>query len=63
MQMREIASQKKLAMTGEDQRDRVAKEARDDGYTAGILRFKAIQAIFGLTLILTYLSQTPQPKN
>ena len=50
-------------MTGADQRDRVVKEARDDGCTAEILRFKAVQPIFVLTLILTYLSQTPQPKN
>ena len=49
-------------MTGADQRDRVAKEARNDGSTADILSFKAIQPIFGLTLFLTYLSQTPQPK-
>ena len=27
----EIASQMKVAMTGAEQRDRVAKEARDDG--------------------------------
>jgi len=30
---REIASQERLAMTGADQRDRVAKEARDDNYS------------------------------
>ncbi len=49
-------------MTDTQQRDRVAKEARDDRYTAEMLSFKAIQPIFGLTLFLTYLSQTPQPK-